>query len=167
MGRNTHVHHEDSRGRGQASEERCAERTPGKASCKSGLTATDKDGASARKQRDTEARVLTHASVGAMRVRSCWPEACASGSTPLSVEHVHGSCADVRPAKADAFSGSESRQGKSQEPCSLDGREEGNRISEAHRQCHLRDGSESPGRSASEHRSGPENEAPRRPSPQP
>jgi hypothetical protein len=70
---------------------------------------------------------------------------------------------DVRPAKADAFSGSESRQGKSQKPCSLDGREEGNRISEAHRPRHLREGGESPGRSAREHSSGPESEAPRRP----
>jgi hypothetical protein len=73
----------------------------------------------------------------------------------------------VRPAKADAFSGSESRQGKSQKPCSLDGREEGNRISEAHRPRHLREGGESPGRSAREHSSGPESEAPRRPSPYP
>lgn len=40
-------------------------------------------------------------------------------------------------------------------------------MSEAHRQRHLRDGGESPGRSASEHRSGPESEAPRRPSPYP
>jgi len=32
----------------------------------------------------------------------------------------------VRPAKAGAFSGRQSRQGKSQKPCSLDGREEGN-----------------------------------------
>jgi hypothetical protein len=30
----------------------------------------------------------------------------------------------VRPAKAGAFSGRQSRQGKSQKPCSLDGREE-------------------------------------------
>lgn len=34
----------------------------------------------------------------------------------------------VRPAKAGAFSGSQSRQGKSQKPCSLDSREEGNRM---------------------------------------
>ena len=32
----------------------------------------------------------------------------------------------VRPAKADAFSGRQSHQGKSQTPCSLDGREERN-----------------------------------------
>ena len=41
--------------RGQASEERFAEITPGKASCQSGLTATDEDCESERKQRDTEA----------------------------------------------------------------------------------------------------------------
>ena len=73
----------------------------------------------------------------------------------------------VRPAKADAFSGSQSRQGKSQKPCSLDGREEGNRITEAHRQGHLRDDSEPSGRSVSERRSGPESGKPRRPSPHP
>ena len=32
----------------------------------------------------------------------------------------------VRPAKAGAFSGRQSRQGKSQKPCSLDAREAGN-----------------------------------------
>jgi hypothetical protein len=34
-------------------------------------------------------------------------------------------------SKAGAFSGSQSRQGKSQEPCSLSRRQEGNRVSEA------------------------------------
>jgi hypothetical protein len=34
----------------------------------------------------------------------------------------------VRPAKAGAFSGSQSRQGKSQEPCSLSRRQEGNQM---------------------------------------
>ncbi len=34
----------------------------------------------------------------------------------------------VRPAKAGAFSGSQSRQGKSQEPCSLSRRQEGNQV---------------------------------------
>ena len=53
------------------------------------------------------------------------------------------------------------------EPCSLDGREEGNRTSEAHRQRHRQDGGELPGRSAREHSGGPESEAPRRPSPHP
>ena len=42
----------------------------------------------------------------------------------------------VRPVKAGVSSGSQSRQGKNQEPCSSDGREEGNQISEAHRQRH-------------------------------
>ncbi len=46
-----------------ASEERFAEITPGKASCQSGLTATDEDWESERKQRDTEARGPTHESV--------------------------------------------------------------------------------------------------------
>ncbi len=46
----------------------------------------------------------------------------------------------VRPVKADASSGSQSRRGKSQTPRSLDGRGEGNRTSEAHRQSHQKDG---------------------------
>ncbi len=49
--------------RDQASEERFAERTPGKASSQSGLTATDEDWESERKRGDTEARGLTHESV--------------------------------------------------------------------------------------------------------
>jgi len=40
----------------------------------------------------------------------------------------------VCPAKAGMFSRSKSCQGKNQKPCSLDGRYEGNRLSEAHRQ---------------------------------
>ena len=40
----------------------------------------------------------------------------------------------VCPGKAGMFSRSQSCQGKNQEPCSLDGRYEGNRLSEAHRQ---------------------------------
>jgi hypothetical protein len=38
-----------------------------------------------------------------------------------------GRAACVRPAKAGAFGGRQSHQGKSQKPCSLDSREEGNR----------------------------------------
>ena len=34
----------------------------------------------------------------------------------------------VCPAKAGVFSGSQSHRGKSQKPCSLDGRKEGNRL---------------------------------------
>ena len=49
--------------RGQASEERFAEITLGKASFQSGLTATDEDCESERKQRDTEDPGLTHESV--------------------------------------------------------------------------------------------------------
>jgi hypothetical protein len=45
----------------------------------------------------------------------------------------HQCCLAVRPAKADAFSGRQSHQGKSQTPCSLDGREERNQGPEAHR----------------------------------
>ena len=40
----------------------------------------------------------------------------------------------VCPAKAGMFSGSQSREGNIQKPCSLDGRYEGDRLSEAHRQ---------------------------------
>ena len=40
----------------------------------------------------------------------------------------------VCPAKAGMFSGSQSREGNNQKPCSLDGRYEGDRLSEAHRQ---------------------------------
>jgi hypothetical protein len=42
------------------------------------------------------------------------------------VEPMYQCCLVVRPAKADAFSGRQSHQGKSQTPCSLDGREERN-----------------------------------------
>jgi hypothetical protein len=42
----------------------------------------------------------------------------------------------VCPGKAVVFSGSQSRRGKSQRPRSLDGRAEGNRSLEAHRQSH-------------------------------
>jgi hypothetical protein len=50
-----------------------------------------------------------------------------------------GSRAVVCPGKAGMFSRSQSCQGKNQEPCSLDGRYEGNRLSEAHRQSCLWD----------------------------
>jgi hypothetical protein len=46
----------------------------------------------------------------------------------------------VCPEKADVFSGCESRRGKSQTPCSLDGRGKGNQPSEAHRRSHQEDG---------------------------
>jgi hypothetical protein len=52
----------------------------------------------------------------------------------------------VCPAKAGVFSGKKSHQGKSQEPCSLDSQEEGNRILRAYRQSHRRMVSESSGR---------------------
>lgn len=45
----------------------------------------------------------------------------------------------VCPDKAGMFSRSQSCQGKNQKPCSLDGRYEGNRLSEAHRQSCLWD----------------------------
>ena len=45
---------------------------------------------------------------------------------PPVVEPMYQCCLVVRPAKADAFSGRQSHQGKSQTPCSLDGREERN-----------------------------------------
>ena len=45
-----------------------------------------------------------------------------------------GSRTDVCPAKAGIFSGSQSREGNNQRPCSLDGRYKGNRLPEAHRQ---------------------------------
>jgi len=41
---------------------------------------------------------------------------------------------DVCPAKAGMFNRSKSCQGNNQKPCSLDGRYEGDRLSEAHRQ---------------------------------
>jgi hypothetical protein len=43
----------------------------------------------------------------------------------------------VCPAKAGMFNRSKSCQGNNQKPCSLDGRYEGNRLSEAHRQSCL------------------------------
>src|SRR5262249_20074721 len=45
---------------------------------------------------------------------------------PLRLNELYQCCVVVRPAKADAFSGRQSHQGKSQTPCSLDGREERN-----------------------------------------
>jgi hypothetical protein len=44
---------------------------------------------------------------------------------------------DVCPRKAGMFSRSQSCQGKNQKSCSWDGRYEGNRLSEAHRQSCL------------------------------
>ena len=45
-----------------------------------------------------------------------------------------GSRTVVCPVKAGMFSRSQSCQGKNQKPCSLDGRYEGDRLPEAHRQ---------------------------------
>ena len=45
----------------------------------------------------------------------------------------------VCPKKAGMFSRRQSCQGSSQKPCSLNGREEGNQIPEAHWQSHLKD----------------------------
>src|SRR5450759_49764 len=56
----------------------------------------------------------------------------------------------VRPAKAGVFSRGQTCRGKSQKPRSLDGRVEGNRDSEAHRQGLLMGDHESPGRNESE-----------------
>ena len=58
-----------------------------------------------------------------------WQEPCES----------RGSSMDLCPGKVGMFSRSQSCQGKNQEPCSLDGRYEGNRLSEAHRQSCLLD----------------------------
>ena len=59
-GRNEHEHHEDSRGKGAGMRERFAEITPGRAYFQSGLTATDEDCESERKQRDIEDPGLAH-----------------------------------------------------------------------------------------------------------
>jgi hypothetical protein len=56
----------------------------------------------------------------------------------------------VRPAKAGVFSRDQTCRGKSQKPRSLDGRVEGNRDSEAHRQGLPWGDHESPGRNESE-----------------
>ena len=69
----------------------------------------------------------------------------------------------VRPAKADAFSGRQSRRGKSQ---SLVARMAGRRETDDLKpidKSHRKDDSESPGRSASERRGGLENLKPRKP----
>ncbi len=86
-----------------------------------------------------------------------WQEPCES----------RGSRTVVCPDKVGMFSRSQSCQGNKQKPCSLDGRYEENRLSEAHRQSCLGIVSESPGRNESERTGGPESENPRRPSPQP
>jgi len=59
-------------------------------------------------------------------------------------------CPLVRPAKAGVFSRDQTCRGKSQTPRSLDGRVEGNRDSEAHRQGLPWGDHESPGRNESE-----------------
>ena len=56
----------------------------------------------------------------------------------------------VRPVKAGVFSRDQTCRGKSQTPRSLDGRVEGNRDSEAHRQGLPWGDCESPGRNESE-----------------
>ena len=73
----------------------------------------------------------------------------------------------VRPAKAGAFSGRPTRQGHSQKPCRLEGREAGNRGAAAHRPGHRQDGGTSPGRHDRARPSGPERAAPQRPRPPP
>ncbi len=65
-----------------------------------------------------------------------------------------GACPVVCPAKAGLLSGGQSHRGNNQEPRSLDSREEGNRISEAYRQCLPWGDSESSGRNASERTGG-------------
>ena len=72
----------------------------------------------------------------------------------------------VCPAKAGLFSGRQSHRDNNQEPCSLDSREEGNRISEAYRQGLPWGDGESSGCNASERAGGLENVF-RGPSPQP
>jgi hypothetical protein len=63
----------------------------------------------------------------------------------------------VRPAKAGVFSRDQTCRGKSQKPRSLDGRVEGNRDSEAHRQGLLMGDHESPGRNESVNAKWPRN----------
>ena len=53
---------------------------------------------------------------------------------PRSRMYGKAACPVVCPAKAGMFSRRQSCKGKNQKPCSLDGRYEGNRLSEAHRQ---------------------------------
>ena len=65
------------------------------------------------------------------------------------------------PAKAGVFNGkAQTRRGNSQKPRSLDSRVAGDQDPEAYRQCHLEDGSESPGRNESERIGGLENPIP-------
>ena len=84
---------------------------------------------------------------------SRWPSAtsCSSGCRLLKKAHLL-----VRPVKAGAFSGRQSRRGKSQRPRNNDGGVEGNRDLEAHRKAVHGMVSESPGRNANERRGGPD-----------
>jgi hypothetical protein len=69
----------------------------------------------------------------------------------------------VRPANADAFSGRQSRQGKSQSLVAwMAGRRETNDLKPIDK-SHREDDSESPGRSVSERKDGLENLKPRKP----
>jgi hypothetical protein len=89
-------------------------------------------------------------------VKSCPRAGCGKSACPV-----------VCPVKAGMFSGRQTRRGKSQEPCSLDGRVAGNQDPEAHRQGLPRGDHESPGRNDSERACGLESEWIRGPSPQP
>jgi hypothetical protein len=66
----------------------------------------------------------------------------------------------VCPVKAGVFSRRQSCHGKSQKPCSSDGRVKGNRYSEAHRHYHQKDDNELPGRNESKRIGGPESDCP-------
>ena len=71
----------------------------------------------------------------------------------------------MRPAKAGAFNGNQTHQGKSQKPCSLDSEEEGNRIPKPIDKAIFGMASESSGRNESERTGDPESPGTRRPSP--
>ena len=76
----------------------------------------------------------------------------------------------LRPVKTGVFSRRQTCQGKSQKPCSLDGRTAGcpkSQSPEAHRQGLPWGDYESPGRNDSERKCGLESEEIRGPSPQP
>jgi len=93
----------------------------------------------------------------------------------MSPEQAKGRAADkrsdilgvrlVRPAKAGAFSGKQTHQGKSQKPCSLDSEEEGDQLPKPIDKTIFGMASESSGRNESERTGDPESPELRRPSP--
>jgi hypothetical protein len=112
-------------------------------------SSTHRLGAVTPAMRTRQGRARCHALSGS-REWSRGP-ACNPGFPIAPGSRAYPNSDSVRPAKAGAFSGSQSHRGKSRSPVAwVAGLQLGNRDSEAYRQSHRKDGGESPGRSTSE-----------------